>query len=197
MVRRHQSGVLSDVPKTLMPLAEVFVAVWLLACLRDTSVGGISGNENRLFSKEDSRDTTSESELGARGVLALYGATVRRRLPRFGCLEAAVGSGKWRSVSGSMRSVVLMSVERGCCVSLQFGRKFRFLNVINLTHFLTTYKPANIRLWVWEGIGCVLVYLQRGATQNTTDTAKKGGELIITYGTPRSPNPVPCGREVR
>ena len=34
---------------------------------------------------------------------------------------------------------------------------------------------------IWEGIGCVLVYLQRGATQNTTDTAKKGGELIITY----------------
>ena len=31
---------------------------------------------------------------------------------------------------------------------------------------------------IWEGIGCVLVYLQRGATQNTTDTAKKGGELL-------------------
>jgi len=29
-----------------------------------------------------------------------------------------------------------------------------------------------------QGIGCVLGYLQRGATQNTTDTAKKGGELL-------------------
>ena len=29
-----------------------------------------------------------------------------------------------------------------------------------------------------RGLGCILVYLQRGATQNTTDTAKKGGELL-------------------